>query len=145
MKPVIAIAVLAALGLSACGNTQGADLIFGQQESMGLTISASAPQQGGGLNLGYSSLDIAIIPVVVETADGHIVLKGETKTLADSSESAGGLSDALSAIGQFDLSTGSNGMVSAGLEKFFATGNAAQILAQGFADKMNAAAAPPAK
>lgn len=142
MKPIIAIAALAGLGLSACGKTQGADLIFGQQESVGLTISGSAPQQGGGLNLGYSSVDIAIIPVVVETAEGNIVIKGETRKLDDQGASAGGLSDALSTIGQFDLETGASGPVSAGLQKFFATGNAAQVLAQGFTDRMSAP--PPA-
>lgn len=145
-KAIAALAglTLAGLGLSACGNIDGADLIFGQQESVGLTISGSAPQQGGGLNLGYHSLDIAIVPVVVETPSGPIVLKGETKSLDDNGESAGGLSDALSTIGQFDLESGADGMVSVGLQKFFATGNAAQILAQGFAGKMSAAAAPPA-
>lgn len=137
-KRSLIAALVAGIGLSACGNTKGADLIFGQQESVGLTISGSAPQQGGGLNLGYSSLDIAVVPVVIETTGGNIVVKGETKSLDDKAESAGGLSDALSTIGQFDLDTGANGAVSAGLEKFFATGNAAQILAQGFAEKMSA-------
>lgn len=142
MKPITAIATLICLVLTACGKNEGADLIFGQQESVGLTISGSAPQQGGGLNLGYSSLDIAIVPVVVETPDGAKVVKGETKSLDDQGNSAGGLSDALSTIGQFDLDTGAAGTVSAGLQKFFATGNAAQILAQGFAGKMGSA--PPA-
>lgn len=142
MKPIISIAALSCLILAACGKNEGADLIFGQQESVGLTISGSAPQQGGGLNLGYSSLDIAVVPVVVETPDGARVVKGETKSLDDHGNSAGGLSDALSTIGQFDLDTGTAGTVSAGLQKFFATGNAAQILAQGFADKMSSA--PPA-
>ncbi|MEQ8585967.1 MAG: hypothetical protein RLO01_01700 [Thalassobaculaceae bacterium] len=141
MKPIIAVAALNCLVLSACGNTEGADLIFGQQESVGLTISGSAPQQGGGLTLGYNSLDIAVVPVVVETPDGTKVVKGETKSLDDQGDSAGGLSDALSTVGQFDLDTGTAGTVSAGLQKFFATGNAAQILAQGFAAKLGAAPA----
>ncbi|WPZ33109.1 hypothetical protein T8K17_17920 [Thalassobaculum sp. OXR-137] len=138
MKSTIVTVVLAGFGLTGCGNMSGADLIFGQQESMGLSISASAPQQGGGLTLGYSSLDIAIVPVVIETASGNIVVKGETKTLDDRGESAGGLSDALSTIGQFEVETGSDTVLSAGLAKFFATGNAAQVLAQGFADKLSA-------
>jgi hypothetical protein len=141
MKPMHVIAALAGLGLSACGNIRGADLIFGQQETVGLTISGSAPQQGGGLTLGYASLDIAIVPVVVETASGAVVVKGETKTLDDKGATAGGLSDALSTIGQFELDTGANTLVSAGLAKFFATGNAAQVLAQGFADKLSASPA----
>ncbi|MCR9070091.1 MAG: hypothetical protein NXI18_00065 [Alphaproteobacteria bacterium] len=144
MKPIIAVAALNCLVLAACGNVNGADLIFGQQEAVGLTISGSAPQQGGGLTLGYHSLDIAVVPVVVETPDGAKVVKGETKSLDDQGDSAGGLSDALSTIGQFDLDTGTAGTVSAGLQKFFATGNAAQILAQGFAEKMGAAT-PAAK
>ena len=141
MKPIIAIAALAGLALSACSQKQGADLIFGQQETVGLTISGSAPQQGGGLTLGYSSLDIAIVPVVVETPSGALVVKGETKKLDDQGESAGGLSDALSTIGQFDLDTADNVAASVGLGQFFATGNAAQILAQGFAAKMSGSAA----
>lgn len=144
MKPIVLTAalsglVLVALVLTGCGKKQGADLVFGQQESVGLTISGSAPQAGGGLNLGYSSIDIAIIPVVVETPSGALVVKGETKKLDDQGESAGGLSDALSTIGQFDLDTGEGGTASVGLGQFFATGNAAQILAQGFAGKMSAA------
>lgn len=147
MKPIsltvpLRSLVLVALALTGCSKNQGADLVFGQQESVGLTISGSAPQAGGGLTLGYSSIDIAVIPVVVETPGGGVVVKGETKTLDDKGGSAGGLSDALSTLGQFDLDTGDNGTASVGLGQFFATGNAAQILAQGFAGQMSAT--PPA-
>ena len=147
VKPIVVTAALSGLVLVAsvltgCSKKQGADLVFGQQESVGLTISGSAPQAGGGLTLGYSSIDIAVIPVVVETPGGDVVVKGETRKLDDKGESAGGLSDALSTIGQFDLDTGDNGTASVGLGQFFATGNAAQILAQGFAGQMSAS--PPA-
>lgn len=143
MKATTIVAALAVLGLSACGNTNGANLIFGQEESAGVTISGSAPQQGGSLNLGYHSYDIAFVPVVVETPEGQILVQASTDTLNQQGQPAGRIVDALSTIGQFSLGTGQNTVVSAELGKFFATGNAAQVLAQGFADELRGNASQP--
>ncbi len=120
--------VLVAAG---CGNVDSAHLIFGQRHVVGLQISASAPEQGASLTLGYSDMNIAIIPVAVKEGDKYIRL-GSTNKKDGSDEN-----DAYSTLGQFEMNTGTNGTVSVGLGKFFATGLAAQYLAQGFKAKLS--------
>ncbi len=120
------------LGLSGCGNLDSAHLVFGQHIAVGIDITATAPEQGGTLTLGYKDKNIAIIPVVIKKADGTLQLLGGTNNL-----SAGGdINDAYSTIGQFELKAGAAGTPTIGLGKFFATGVAAQYLADGFREKL---------
>jgi hypothetical protein len=122
----------AALGLAACGNVDAAHLIFGQQQVVGLDITATAPEQGGTLSLGYKDKNIAIVPVAIKGDDGKYGRYGGTNKLSADAD----INDAYSTIGQFELGTGGNGATSVGLGKFFATGVAAQKLADGFKAKL---------
>ena len=115
-------------------------LVFGQVQNVGLSISGSAPEQRAEMTLGYKDYNIAVIPTDV------------------SSEASDGFKDALSVLGQFDLNAKNEGASQGvGLGKFFATGLAARVLAEGFACKLghcpgagadaaaeSAAGAPPA-
>ena len=127
-------AALGAFLVVGCGNVDSAHLVFGQQQTVGLDITATAPEQGGSLSLGYKDKNIAVIPVAVKGEDGLYQLLGSTNKL-EGGANTGELSDendAFSTIGQFELNTGENGTASVGLGKFFATGLAAQKLADGF-------------
>lgn len=131
------IRALAALAIglpavAACGNLEATHLVFGQEQSVGLTIAGSGPQQDAELTLGFKDKNIAVVPVAVKDANGQVVLTART----DSGPGLG-ISDSFSTIGQFELDTGKSTAVSVGLGKFFATGNAAQTLAQGFADRLS--------
>lgn len=128
--------VLVAAG---CGNVDSAHLIFGQRHVVGLQISASAPEQGASLTLGYSDMNIAIIPVAVNGRDpdapegeSYQRLGSTNNRTADSDRN-----DSYSTLGQFEMKTGENGTASVGLGKFFATGVAAQVLAEGFKAKLS--------
>lgn len=167
MKTKTILAIAATGLLTACGNVDSSHLIFGQQHVVGLSIGGSVPEQGGALTLGLRDLDIAIIPVAIKNEDGtYEMIKAETynptvKTTrykeqeADSlvEEKDGKITDSFSTIGNFELkgaaNTGGTGTAntgggaastvgpSVGLGKFFATGNAAQILADGFRTKLS--------
>lgn len=128
MQKKIAGMALAAGLLAGCGNVDGAHLVFGQKDVVGLGISASGPQQDAELTLGYNGKNIAVIPVAVEDNDGEYTKLESTNQ---------GNQDAYSTLGQFELNTGGDGTVSVGLGKFFATGTAAQVLAQGFNNKLS--------
>lgn len=130
------------LVVAGCGNVDSTHLIFGQQQTVGLQISATAPEQGASLTLGFSDRNIAIIPVAVKGRDpdapegDRYQRLGSTNNLTADSD----INDAYSTIGQFEMNTGKNGTASVGLGKFFATGLAAQFLAEGFKAKL---AIPP--
>jgi hypothetical protein len=130
--------VLGAVAVAACGNVDSTHLVFGQQQTVGLDITATAPEQGGTLSLGYKDKNIAVIPVAVNEGDTYRLL-GSTNKLEGSANMANSPdeNDAYSTIGQFELNTGQNGTASVGLGKFFATGLAAQKLADGFKAKLS--------
>ena len=119
------------LVVAGCGNVDSAHLVFGQQQTVGLEISATAPEQGASLTLGFSDRNIAIIPVAAKVGEDDYIRLGATNATTD-----GDSNDAFSTIGQFELSTGKDGTASVGLGKFFATGLAAQFLADGFKAKL---------
>ncbi|MCR9177045.1 MAG: hypothetical protein NXI19_13695 [Alphaproteobacteria bacterium] len=122
----IAVLMPLAVSISACGNLDSSNLVFGQSDSVGLKIAGSGPQQNAELSLGYNSDNVAIVPAATRDENGNL-------TIISSSINGAG-QDALSTFGSFALNTGDNTIVSVGLGKFFATGSAAQTLAQGFAD-----------
>lgn len=123
-------AALGLIALAGCGNTDSSHLVFGQDIVVGLTISASAPEQGGELTLGYKDRNIAVVPVAIKDEGGEYRVLGSYDQAPSDSEPA---SDAYSTLGQFEMRTGEDGTVSVGLGKFFATGVAAQNLSKGFA------------
>lgn len=108
-------------------------LVFGQQQTMGLDITANPSEQAASLTLGYKDRNIAIIPVAGKSGGGYELL-GATN---DDGGDAGDHNDAYSPFGQFHMDTGTKGAVSVGLGKFFATGIATQKLADGFKAKLS--------
>ena len=127
--------VLMTLLVSGCAEfPKNMPLMFGETISFGVSIAGSAGEQGVDVTLGFKTRDIAIVPVAVETKEGTI--EKLTASIVD------GNTDAFSVIGQFDSKTdGGTGEI--GLGKFFATGSAAQVLADGFRAKLSGNATPP--
>ena len=115
-----------------CAKYTNLPLMFGQSHTVGITISGSTTDQGGEFTLGYRDKDIAIVPVTIKQNSGDSTL---VKSTVQNSQ------DAMSVIGQFELSSGTaDGNV--GLGKFFATGLAAQKLADGFKEKLKNCGSP---
>ena len=110
-----------------CSQSENAPLLFGQSQSVGISISASAPDQGGEVTIGYKDKNFAIVPVTVsQKDDGNTQIK---------STSTAEYQDALSVLGQFEVSAKAT-EAEASLGKFFATGTAAKLLAEGFKKKL---------
>jgi hypothetical protein len=102
-------------------------LIFGQQQTFGVSMGGDASSQGVEMTVGFKDRNIAVVPVVAKNASGGLV---HVRSVATE-----GFNDAYSVLGQFSAEADSTaGKV--GLGKFFATGLAARNLAEGFADAM---------
>lgn len=128
-----ACAVLA-LSASACAQSTDLPMIFVQTTSVGITINGGATQQSAELTVGYRDMDAAIVPVSVTQANGSRTnllphVKHQTATGSDDD------ADALSVLGQFQVNAAS-AAPQVGLGKFFATGQAAKRLSDGFAHKL---------
>lgn len=134
-KTRILLTLAAAAALAGCASQQGQVLVFGQTQSVGISIGASTASQGGDFTLGYRDSNFAVVPATVRQANG-----GSTQV---NSNSGPGFSDALSVLGQFEVTTNSR-TADIGLGKFFATGSAAKALGDGFKLKLAAGAAAPA-
>jgi hypothetical protein len=113
--------------LAGCAYNQNPPLVFGQAQSVGITINASTTTQGGELTLGYRDIDMAIIPATTTQAGGAV-----TQVQGVVTDGSANSTDALSVLGQFQVNTQA-AAPQASLGKFFATGVAAQKLADGFA------------
>ena len=110
-----------------CSSIPNPPLLFGQQQTLGLSIAGSPTDQSAELTLGYKDRNFAIIPVTVKQAGGD-----STQVSAKAGDN---FEDALSVLGQFEVNAkAANTGVSLG--KFFATGVAAQKLSDGFASKL---------
>jgi hypothetical protein len=106
--------------------------MFGQTQTLGITINGSTTQQGAELTLGYRDFDIAVVPVSVTQSTGDVT---QIKSTANPDKSQS-FEDALSVLGQFEANArAANPEV--GLGKFFATGTAAKVLADGFKAKLS--------
>lgn len=100
-------------------------LLFGQSQTLGISIGGSASDQGAEFVLGYKDKNIALVPVTSGDDAKHPI--NATINQANTHTST----DAMSVFGQFEVSArGSQRDVELG--KFFATGVAAQELAAGF-------------
>lgn len=107
---------------SGCASSEHAPLLFGQAQTLGISVGAAAQGQAPELTVGYKDVNIAHIPTVVLAEDGSgALIQGET---------GGKDKDAYSTFGQFEASTNA---AETSLGKFFATGIAARYLAEGFA------------
>lgn len=117
--------------LSGCASNQNMPLVFGQMQTVGVSIGVGTSDQGADFVLGYKDKNVAIIPVTLEIEDG--------KRAQITSNQGNGFKDSLSVLGQFEVqSDTSQGNV--GLGKFFATGSAAKTLADGFKKKLEVGA-----
>ena len=110
-----AVAVL----VGACASPPQAPLLFGQAQTLGISVGANAANQTPEMTLGYKDVNIAVIPTVNPGTGGLI-----------QGRSSDGFDDSYSTFGQFEANGGATGV---SLGKFFATGIAARRLADGFA------------
>ena len=114
-------------------------LLFAETNTIGIGISATAADQGGDFTLGYKSKDVAIVPVVVIKADGTVEhIRGKEEHEAGSKDPHT-FQDAYSVLGQFDTRSSRTGQEVV-LGRFFATGQAAVYLAEGFKAKLEGGA-----
>lgn len=118
--------------LTGCASTSNMPLIFGQSQTLGITIGGSANDQGAEFTLGYKDKNFAVVPVTVKQNSGD--------STQIRSQATPGHEDALSVLGQFEVNSSTNS-ANVGLGKFFATGMAAKKLADGFCAKLGGAAA----
>jgi hypothetical protein len=107
-------------------------LVFTEANNIGITVASSpASSQGGEVTLGYRSLDLALVPVTVTQADGNATSLAVNIRGADGGEAA----DTFSVLGQFEANAQAPAAATS-LGRFFATGLAAQKLADGFGQKL---------
>ena len=113
-------------------------LVYARSDTLGIDISGSTAVQGTTFTLGYSTQNLALVPVVAAGAGGKVSgLNGR-----DGDDKTG--KDAFSVLGQFNASTQTN-KLGYGLDRYFATGVAAQHLADGMrASLASAKASDPA-
>jgi hypothetical protein len=135
MRPDIRIgaALCAAVFTSACSTQGNTMLVFGQTQTLGISIGGSATDQGATFTLGYQDKNFAIVPATVRQPDGSSTQV--LSTVGNPKSRPGQSQDALSVLGQFSVNT-STKSADVGLGKFFATGLAAQKLADGFSEKL---------
>ena len=128
-----------AMAFAGCASPPGQTmLVFGQTQTVGLSIGGSVPDQGASFTLGYQDKNFAIVPATVPMVGG-----GSSQVLSSIGKDGEGGSDALSVLGQFEVRS-STRTADVGLGKFFATGLAAQKLADGFSDQIAGKPASPA-
>jgi hypothetical protein len=119
---------------SACSTQGNTMLVFGQTQTLGISIGGSATDQGANFTLGYQDKNFAIVPATVRQPDGSSTQV--LSTVGNPNSKPGQSQDALSVLGQFSVNT-STKSADVGLGKFFATGLAAQKLADGFSEKLS--------
>jgi hypothetical protein len=126
MKRLIAFGLPGLLSGCATADKENLPLVFGRTQNFGVNLSGSVPEQGGGLSLGFTDRNIAVVPIK----------DGDGKPLLSQAGAGDSMSkDALSVLGQFQASADQKSM-STSLGTFFSTGTAAGKLAEGFAAQM---------
>lgn len=97
-------------------------LVYARTDVYGVDIAGSTAEQGSNFTLGYGNRNLALVPIVAVSGGGRPsdLLGGDGKTLKD----------AYSVLGQFSANTQTK-RLGFGLERYFATGIAAQNLAGG--------------
>lgn len=102
-------------------------LIFGQSDVLGLMVGTALKPGEGVFSLGYSGQNIAVMPVFAEKPNGEYEGVGGKNKDEDT--------DAFSVVGQFKAASGVHS-IGVSLDRFFATGLAAQQLSEGLAVKI---------
>jgi hypothetical protein len=119
------VACVFASALAGCNTSPDLPLVFYQATTVGISASATGGGATPELSLGYRDTDVAVVPV--SSSSGSV--------RAINPDSAGHkFQDALSVFGQFQVDANAGTSPKVGLGKFFATGQAAQHLADGFRD-----------
>ncbi len=126
--------------LSGCNSSPDLPLVFYQATTVGITANASPAQASPEISLGYRDTDVAVVPVT--TSSGHAIRAKNPNPIAGGK---GKFEDALSVFGQFQVDTSAGQTSSIGLGKFFATGLAAEQLADGFKHREGGTPLPPLK
>jgi hypothetical protein len=129
-----------AMALAGCYSSQNPPLVFLQATTVGISAGATGSTGTPELALGYRDVDLALVPVTDEFGKP---IRGESPTGTKQPK----FKDAMSVFGQFQVDTSAGTKTSAGLGKFFATGLAAQAIADGFRDwqRQGLKPLPPAK
>jgi len=135
----LSLFMLAAAAISLCACRSSSVLVFGQSHTVGISIGTAPSQSTPELSVGYKDLDIAVVPVAILSNDGAVTkdTMRVNSAVASIDRADGFDTDALSVLGQFEVSTKAK-EPEVGLGKFFATGLAAQKLADGFSCKLSA-------
>jgi hypothetical protein len=138
---IAALSIAAAVAaLSGCSSSPS--LVFGQSHTVGITMGGAASEAGAELSIGYKDRDIAVVPVAIVAKDGTLNKDGMVSSQVSSENTDGYDTDSLSVLGQFQVDANTKDGT-AGLGKFFATGLAAQKLADGFSCKLSGDKCPP--
>ena len=131
------IAALLPITLTGCGSTF--PLVFTDKTTLGLEASGGgegAPE----ITLGFKTTSVAVIPVAVRGKDQT---SGVTDVMPLQAKAADGSRDAYSTFGNFTTDSGvQTTSVSVGLGRFFATGIAAQKIAEKLGEAMIRKATP---
>lgn len=125
------IGIGAASMLSACGSTL--PLTFADKTTVGVDVSAS--EQGVDLVVGFKTKSLAIVPIAVRKKDTSGNYSEVEKLQAEDSTKK----DAYSTFGNFTVDTkaqAGTASASIGLGRFFATGVAAQNIANKVGDAL---------
>lgn len=133
---LLACACVAA-ALAGCESLPNPPLVFAQSQTVGVTIAGSPASQGGEFTVGYRDWNLAVVPVTVTQGDGQVT----SLTASANPGKDQKFEDAFSTLGQFDVNVEGGTSNKVGLGKFFATGLAAKVLADGFAASMSKPAA----
>lgn len=134
MRCKLILVLGATLIMPGCGDRERT-LTFAQVEVLGIQTSAGAGSpQPVELTLGYKGVNYANVPTVVRARDES----GVERDIVLTSKGPGGREDALSVYGHFKAQAGA--APTASLGKFFATGVAAQVLADKTGQGINALA-----
>jgi hypothetical protein len=133
MNRKLSLATMCAIAMLATGcATTDVPLIFVQSHTVGIDVGTSASSQGADFVLGLKSSDFAIVPATVVQTDG-----GTNQIDAGIDRDGKKYSDALSVFGQFSVNSNNNAKSpKSELGKFFATGQAAKRLSDGYAAKL---------
>jgi hypothetical protein len=123
MKTAPALLVLASLSALTGCNSFDAPLIFGKVDTFGMVASATAPDQGASASLGYRSAKVAIVPVSARNGSGDVTVLTEQRAGPDNT-------GAFSTFAHFEASVAAGAGAQACLGDTFATGLAAQKIAE---------------
>lgn len=145
MKNILGLAFTpgAAMLLAGCAGST-LPVVFTDQTSVGIDISGT--EQGVDLVLGFKTRSMSIVPVAVmrKDKDGNVVevVRMGGKDKQKTNDDDGVVKDSFSTFGNFTVDTEVRGVTaSVGLGRFFATGVAAQKIAE----KLGAAIVEEAK